>query len=286
MTWDLIKHALFPPAEASSTVTFVYWLALVSFAGFEFFAPQFQDLHRGRRWPTNFFLGLFNMALVPLIPISALWGSQWAKGNGIGLLNLLGSSWWLFAVIATIAIQSFASYATHLLFHKAPWLWRIHRVHHFDTAVDVSTGLRHHPLEMFFTLMIDFPVAIVCGLVPAALIIYGTADAMFALFSHANIRLPVKLDRTLRLMLVTPRIHAIHHSAHKSETDSNYGNVFTIWDRVFRTYCDLRADNPEKIQFGLVELRDLRASDLWWQLKSPIYVMGKVKSGQSARDFG
>lgn len=283
MTWDLIKNAFLPSGEASSTVTLVYWLVLFLFVGLEFFAPQFQDLHRDRRWPTNFGLGLIVMAVIPLTPISALWASQWAQRHGIGLLNLLGDSWWVFAVIATIAIQSFASYATHLLFHKAPCLWRVHRVHHFDTAVDVSTGLRHHPLELLLMLVIDVPVAVVFGLVSWALIIYGTADAMFALFSHANIRLPASLDRTLRLMLVTPRIHAVHHSAHNPETDSNYGNVFTIWDRIFGTYCDLRADRPEAIQFGLVELRDQRASDLWWQLKSPIYAMSKPTPEPSAR---
>ena len=284
MSWDLIQHALFPPGEVSPTITVVYWLVLVLVAGLELLAPQFQDLPRGRRWPANFGLGLINMALIPLIPISALWASQWAQHHGIGFLNFLGESWWLYAVIATIAIQSFASYATHVLFHKAPWLWRVHRVHHFDTAIDVSTGIRHHPLEMLLMVMIDIPIAIVFGLLPWALIMYGTADAMFALFSHANIRLPTRLDRTLRrLLLVTPRIHAVHHSAHKPETDSNYGNVFTIWDKLFRTYSDLRADSPEQIQFGLVELRDQRASDLWWQLKSPLCLLTKSLPVLSAR---
>jgi sterol desaturase/sphingolipid hydroxylase (fatty acid hydroxylase superfamily) len=283
MTWDLIKHALFPSGEGSSTITLAYWLVLALFAGLEFFAPQFQDSHRDHRWPTNFGLGLINMALIPLAPVSALWASEWARRNGIGLLNLLDGSWWLLAAIATIAIQSLASYASHRLFHKTPWFWRVHRVHHFDTAVDVSTGLRHHPLELLLMVLIDVPVAIVFGFLPWALIGYGTADAMFALFSHANIRFPTSLDRTLRLVLVTPRIHAVHHSAHKPETDSNYGTVFTIWDRLFGTYCDLRADCPEKLQFGLAELQDQRASDLWWQLKSPLCLLTKSLPVLSAR---
>jgi sterol desaturase/sphingolipid hydroxylase (fatty acid hydroxylase superfamily) len=283
MTWDLIKQILFPSGEGSSTITFVYWFVLATFAGLEFFAPQFEEAHRDDRWPTNFGLGLINMALLPLAPVSALWASQWAQRNGIGLLNLLDGSWWLLAVIATIAIISFADYAIHLLSHKTPWLWRLHRVHHFDTTVDVSTGLRHHPLELLPALLIGVPVAIVFGLLPWALITYGTADAMFALFSHANIKLPTSLDRALRLILVTPRIHAVHHSAHKSETDSNYGNVFTIWDRLFGTYCDLRADCPEAMQFGLAELQDNRAADLWWQLKSPAYLVTKPMPVLSAR---
>jgi sterol desaturase/sphingolipid hydroxylase (fatty acid hydroxylase superfamily) len=283
MTWDLIKHALFPSGEGSSTITLVYWLVLALFAGLEFFAPQFQVSHRGHRWPTNFGLGLINLTLLPLAPISALWASEWAQHNGIGLLNLLGGSWWLLAAITTIAIQSFANYATHLLFHKTPWLWRVHRVHHFDNVVDVSTGLRNHPVELLPVVLINASVAIMFGLLPWALITYGTAEALFALYSHANIRFPTSLDRTLRLVLVTPRIHAVHHSAHKPETDSNYGGVFTIWDRLFGTYCDLRADCPEKMQFGLAELRDQRVSDLWWQLKSPAYPVTKSTSGLSAR---
>lgn len=283
MTWDLIKHALFPSGEGSPTITLVYWLVLALFAGLEFFAPQFQVSHRGHRWPTNFGLGLINLILLPLAPISALWASEWAQHNGIGLLNLLGGSWWLLAAITTIAILSFTSYATHVLFHKTPWLWRVHRVHHFDNVVDVSTGLRNHPVELLPTLLINVSVAIVFGLLPWALITYGTADALFALYTHANIRLPTSLDRTLRLGLVTPRIHAVHHSAHRPETDSNYGGVFTIWDRLFGTYCDLRADCPEKMQFGLAELQDQRASDLWWQLKSPVCSITKAMSELSAR---
>jgi len=274
MTWDLIKQTLFPSGEgSSSTITLIYWFVLVLFAGFEFFAPQFQDLRRGERWPVNFGLGLINISLIPLAPISVLWASEWAQHNGIGVLNLLNSFWWPLAAIATIVILSFTGYAIHWLFHKTPWFWRVHRVHHFDTAVDVSTGLRHHPLEFMLTLSIDVPIAIAFGVLPWAVITYGIADAMFALFSHANIRLPPSLDRMLRLILVTPSIHAVHHSAHQPETDSNYGTVFAIWDRLFGTYCDLRADCPEKIQFGLTELQDHRASDLWWQLKSPAWMV-------------
>jgi sterol desaturase/sphingolipid hydroxylase (fatty acid hydroxylase superfamily) len=133
----------------------------------------------------------------------------------------------------------------------------------------VSTGLRHHPLEIVLTLLIDSLVAIIFGLLPLALMIYSITELMFALVSHANIRLPTKIDQTLRVFLVTPRIHAIHHSAYRPETDSNYGTVLTIWDRLFGTYSDCRADRPELIQFGLMELQDNRADDLWWQLKSP-----------------
>ena len=268
MTWDVIKQVLFPGSEGSLTLTLVYWFVLTALVGLEFFAPQLGKQQRAQRWPANFGLGLINMALVPLAPISGFLAAGWAKRNGIGILNWL-EVWWLFAAIATIVIQSLAAYATHRLFHSFPWLWRVHRVHHYDTAIDVSTGLRHHPLEVLLTLLIDSLVAIMFGLLPLALMIYSISDLMFALFSHANIKLPAKIDHTLRVIFVTPRIHAIHHSAYQPETDSNFGTVLTIWDRLFGTYSDSRADRPELIQFGLTELQDDRADDIWWQLKSP-----------------
>jgi sterol desaturase/sphingolipid hydroxylase (fatty acid hydroxylase superfamily) len=268
MTWDVIKQVLLPAGEGSVTLALVYWSVLTAFAGLEFFAPQFAKQQRAQRWPANFALGFINMALLPLAPISGFLAAGWAGRNGIGVLNWL-EVWWPFAAIVTVAIQSLAAYATHRLFHSSPWFWRVHRVHHFDTAVDVSTGLRHHPLEIVLTLLIDSLVAIIFGLVPLMLMIYGFIDLMFALFSHANIKLPKKMDQMLRVLFVTPRIHAIHHSSYQPETDSNYGTVLTIWDRLFGTYSDFRAECPEAIQFGLSELQDDRADDLWWQLKSP-----------------
>jgi sterol desaturase/sphingolipid hydroxylase (fatty acid hydroxylase superfamily) len=268
MTWDVIQRTLFPAGEGL-LLAIVYWSVLAGLVGLEFFVPRNQNQNRSQRWPANFGLGAINMALVPLAPISGFLAAEWARRNGVGALNLLDGSWWPIALIGTIVIQSFASYLTHVLFHKSTWLWRIHRVHHFDTVLDVSTGLRHHPVELLLTLLIDSLVAIAFGLMPLALVIYGTTDAMFALFSHANVRLPGKADHLLRGVFVTPRIHAVHHSVNRSETDSNYGNVLTVWDRLFRTYCDTRADAAETMQFGLMELQDGRASDFWWQLKSP-----------------
>jgi sterol desaturase/sphingolipid hydroxylase (fatty acid hydroxylase superfamily) len=210
------------------------------------------------------------MALLPLVPISGILAAEWAQRHNIGLLNLLDGSWWMFAAIATVAIRSLSGYLLHLVLHKIPLLWSIHRVHHFDTTLDVSTGLRNHPLELALVLIVGVPISIIFGLTPWALIAYEAADALFALFSHANVRVPARLDRLLRTVIVTPRWHAMHHSSYRPETDSNYGTVFTIWDRMFRSYCDPSAVYPEPLQFGLLELRDDRTSDLWWQLKSPV----------------
>jgi sterol desaturase/sphingolipid hydroxylase (fatty acid hydroxylase superfamily) len=153
--------------------------------------------------------------------------------------------------------------------HKVPLLWRLHRVHHLDTHLDISTSLRSHPAEYVVNLVIIVPAAIVFGMTPWVLIIYELADTMVSVFSHANLRMPQGLDRWLRWVLVTPNMHSLHHSSYQPETDSNYGSVFTFWDRLFRTYRHAPARSYDELQIGLTEIRDQRAWDLWWQLKSP-----------------
>ncbi len=283
MVGESIKATLWPEMGGSFWLAIGYWSVLVLLAGLEFVVPQIQDMRREHRWPTNFGLGFINLSLAPLSPVSALWAAQWAQSHHVGLLNFLDSTWWPLAAVATIMILSLVGYVVHLVMHKTPWLWRVHRVHHLDTAMDVSTGLRHHPLELVLTLLTDVGAALVFGLMPLALVAYGTADGLFSFFTHANIRLPARLERILRLALVTPRVHALHHSSHQPETDSNYGNVFTIWDRMFGTYGDRRADHPETIQYGLAEIRDTRAGDLWWQLKSPALRLDDVPQSMASR---
>jgi len=270
MNWESIRDTLWPGIDTSFWLAVAYWAILVLLAGFELLVPQLLESKRDQRWPTNFGLGFIVMAFVPLSPVSALLVADWARNHHVGLLNMLDDSWWPLAALATFTIQSLVSYVTHFVEHKVPWLWRLHRVHHLDTAIDVSTGVRHHPVEFFVTLAFDIFAVIVFGLMPWALILYGTIDGIFSLLTHANIKYPQRVDHALRLILVTPRIHAIHHSSYQPETDSNYGGLFTVWDRVFGTYNDRRADRPHAIQYGLSEVQDDRAADFWWQLKSPV----------------
>ena len=271
MTWDVIKQVLFPAGEGSVTLTFIYWSVLTALLGLEFFAPQFAKQQRAQRWPANFGLGLINMALVPLAPISGFLAAGWAKRNGIGVLN------WLDCGGCSRRLPRWRSRALRAMqrtvFFTAP---------HGFGAFTVSTILTLPwtcPLDCatirlnYAYVLIDSLVAIIFGLLPLALMIYGITELMFALFSHANIKLPGKMDQMLRVFFVTPRIHAIHHLSYQPETDSNYGTVLMIWDRLFGTYSDFRADCPEVIQFGLLELQDDRVDDLWWQLKSPVLIL-------------
>jgi sterol desaturase/sphingolipid hydroxylase (fatty acid hydroxylase superfamily) len=246
-----------------------YWGFLALIAGLEYFFPGFQRLpRRGKRWPMNLGLGLLNVLLAPLAPVSVVWGAQWAQTHEQGLLNFVGGPWWI-ALTATLVIRSFVGYAIHVLSHKVPLFWRLHRVHHLDTHVDVTTTLRTHPLELALAFLILLPVTIALGLTPWILAVYEIVQGVAGLLSHANLRLPERLDRSLRWIFVTPNMHCLHHSSYQPETDSNYGQIFSVWDRLFGTYSAAPSGGYDAMEMGLKEVRDERVNDLWWQIKSP-----------------
>ena len=166
--------------------------------------------------------------------------------------------------------------------HKVPALWRLHRVHHCDTGFDVSTALRAHPGEMLANALLVAPFAIVFGLNPIVLVAYELCEAVANLVTHMNLRLAPALDRCLGLLLVTPAMHCIHHSAHRPETDSNYGVLFTLWDRAFRTYRGEPDRSYEAMQLGLLEVGEAHAADLLWQLQSPWRDYPEVVVGDAA----
>jgi sterol desaturase/sphingolipid hydroxylase (fatty acid hydroxylase superfamily) len=248
----------------------LFWPILFAVAAAEMWRP----LHTGRveppgRIPANIGLGLINAGLVTIVPLSTVFAAGWAAAQGIGLFNNVALPFALVAA-ATVAIRSIANYAVHRLSHAVPLLWRIHRVHHADTALDLSTGLRNHPLELAVVVPLLAGAAIVFGLDPWVLMVYEAIALPFALWSHANLRLPPPLDRALRWLLVTPAMHHVHHSARQAETDSNYGDVFSVWDRLFGTYTALDEACLRQVRFGLGEAHDRRAAHLGAQLLSPI----------------
>ena len=154
--------------------------------------------------------------------------------------------------------------------HKVSWFWRLHRVHHLDTELDVSTTVRFHPLEFAVALLIGIPLVLVFGLTLWILLLYELLDAVVTLFSHANIRLPMAVDRVLRFIIVTPDLHRIHHSSWQPETDSNFSAVFPIWDIVFGTFRTQTRAPQETMELGLEEIRDERANRMMWLLASPL----------------
>ncbi|MSO89251.1 MAG: sterol desaturase family protein, partial [Rhodospirillaceae bacterium] len=147
-------------------------------------------------------------------------------------------------------------------------------VHHTDVQMDVSTTVRFHPLELVVSMPVLLGMAMLLGIPPLALILYELLDAAMAVFTHANVRLPDRVDRALRLVLVTPAMHRLHHSAHQPETDSNYGAILTWWDRLFGTYRVRPPAELSTIRLGLEEWRDRRTASLWWLLRLPFASAG------------
>jgi sterol desaturase/sphingolipid hydroxylase (fatty acid hydroxylase superfamily) len=265
--------------SATNVAWFVgFWLFVVFLLGLERRVPAFQgDPERTDRWPTNFGLGVLNAGLLVITPVSTISAAEWASRAGVGLLNEISMPLWL-SICLTLAVYSLVVYLIHIIEHKISWLWRLHRVHHLDTHLDVSTSQRHHPLELLLNMLILIAVTIVFGLMAWVVVIFESTEATIDFFLHANVRLPESVDRIVRWVLVTPNMHSLHHSSHEPETDSNYGSVFTVWDRLFGTYRAQPAWGYGKLQIGLKEIRDDRAWNFWWQMKSPALSLTRLGS--------
>jgi sterol desaturase/sphingolipid hydroxylase (fatty acid hydroxylase superfamily) len=225
-------------------------------------------MHRRTRWWTNTLLTALNVVVLSLLPVSFFGVAIWSQQHGLGLLanTALPAGG---AVAATLLGRGFISWCTHYLNHKVPVLWRVHRVHHLDTELDVTTTVRFHPLEFVVGLVIGAPIVVLLGLTPWVLLFYEILDAGVTLFSHANVRIPAGLDRVLRYVIVTPDLHRIHHSAWVTETDSNFSAVFPIWDIVLGTFRAESREPQERMTLGL-EVRDGREQRLGWLLTSPM----------------
>jgi len=247
----------------------LFFSGLVLFALLEALRPRRTGPRdRRRRWPTNGALTALTIAVLPLVPISFIAAGAWAESRGLGLLNQGAWPTWA-VVVVTLLVRGLVSTGTHWLNHKVPWLWRLHRVHHLDTEVDVSTTVRFHPLEMLVNPFIGVPVIVAFGLSPWVLAFYELLDVAVTLFSHSNLRLPGAVDRWLRYVIVTPDLHRVHHSTWQPETDSNFGAVFPVWDLVLGTFRAAPRDGHERMELGLAELRGTDAQRLLPLLLSP-----------------
>lgn len=271
--WDAVRDlfGIWLQPDPWTLLFIAYWGVFAAIAWLETRRPAFSAPPvRERRWPTNIALGLINMLLLPLLPLSAVIGATWAQSRGWGLLNLVEAPLWI-AALATLAIRSLVEYVFHVLMHKVPLLWRLHRVHHSDAHLDVTTAIRDHPLEIVALVATLALAGAAFGLNIWVLIAYELAESVISLAAHANLRLPERVDRVVRWVFITPNMHSLHHSAYQPETDSNYGQVFSIWDRLFGTYSAAPHAGYQSMRIGLDEIQDERASDFWWQIRSPIY---------------
>ena len=187
----------------------------------------------GLRRRRNLTVSLLNFLLGGLAAAAMLAASAWIATTGRGLTAWPGSA---FAVIAGVLLLDMTDYWRHRVSHKWPLLWRLHRVHHTDPRIDLTTALRGHPIEQLMRPLFVVGAVVVFGIPRLAVLIYPLLGLPVLLFQHANVRLPAPLDRALVWLISTPSMHLVHHSRRTVETDSNYATGLTLWDRLFGTY--------------------------------------------------
>ncbi|MDM7933188.1 sterol desaturase family protein [Tabrizicola sp.] len=250
----------------------VFFCVLAALAALERLAPRRAMVQpRARRWFTNLALVVIDTltvrALAFALPILAVAAAVDAGQLGLGLFNSLQWPLWLELLLAVL-IFDFAIWLQHLITHKVPLFWRFHCVHHADRDFDVTTALRFHPVEIAASALLKVGLVYVIGPSALAVIVFEILLNATAMFNHANLRLPLGLDRVVRLVLVTPDMHRVHHSVHRHEHDSNYGFSLSVWDRIFRTYVPQPAAGHDDMTVGL-EWQDDRPMKLGWALWLP-----------------
>jgi len=208
------------------------------------------------RWSNNIGLLVLNSIVLRLLFPAAAVGIAYSVGEaGWGLFNLLSLPFWVEVAMAVLLLD-LAIYLQHLMMHQVPLLWRLHRVHHADLDIDLTTGSRFHTIEILLSMLIKWLVIAALGPALLAVLIFEILLNGMALFNHANVRLPRTVDRVMRYLLVTPDMHRVHHSILRNETNSNYGFNLSVWDRCFRTYIDQPARGHEGMKIGIPEFRD------------------------------
>lgn len=201
-------------------------------------------------------------------PVLAVGFAAQMETAGFGLLNMLALPVWIEIVLAVLVLD-LVIYLQHRAFHAVPLLWRLHKVHHADLDLDVTTGLRFHPIELALSMLIKFAAIAALGAAPLAVLIFELLLNGLAMFNHANIRIPAPIERVLRLAVVTPDMHRVHHSVVRAETDSNFGFNMPWWDRLLGTYRSMPEAGYRDMTIGLPEYPQRRPHSLWWMLALP-----------------
>ena len=201
-------------------------------------------------------------------PTGALGFALFAEGRGWGLFNLVTLPLWLEFLLALILLD-LAVYLQHRLFHHVPALWRLHRMHHADTDLDVTTGARFHPVEILVSLGIKLLTIFPLGAAPPAVLLFEIALNASSMFNHSNVRVAPAIERLLRWLVVTPDMHRVHHSVVRRETDSNFGFNFPWWDRLFGTYRSQPEAGHDAMTLGIGQFRDPRERRLGRMLTQP-----------------
>jgi sterol desaturase/sphingolipid hydroxylase (fatty acid hydroxylase superfamily) len=249
-------------------------LVFAAMAGAEVLRPRRRRLMpRLARWTTN--LGTIAVSSAALRGLAALPGpliaiavARQAELAGVGLFNVVALPAWLEIALAVVALD-FAVWTQHLASHRVPVLWRLHRVHHADRDIDLTTGIRFHPVEMVASMLYKSAWVAALGASPLAVLVFEIILNATSLFNHANLDLPAPVDRALRLFVVTPDMHRVHHSIDSAEHHRNFGFALSIWDRVLGTYVAQPKLGHTGMIIGLPEMQDERPARLGWVLTAP-----------------
>ncbi len=224
---------------------------------------------RGRRWLTNWGLVIVNSVTVRfLTPVLAVTWATTVAGNDWGVLNWLGLPFWLEVIIGVVVLDMLI-YWQHVASHHFPLLWRMHKIHHADRDIDVTTGARFHPLEIVLSMFYKLLCIALLGPAAMAVFLFEVILNASAMFNHSNVRLTPLMDSYMRAFIVTPDMHRVHHSVRINETNSNYGFFLSLWDKLFGSYIAQPADGHESMQIGLKEYQNDQPTSLWWSLQEP-----------------
>ena len=253
-----------------------YFMILPIMAGWEALSPRGELKHSLRqRWFANFTLFISSVAVIRwFAPVLCAGLAVFMAERGIGLFNMIADlpEWLVFAV--SFLVIDLTRYCMHVLLHRVPLFWRFHRLHHTDQDFDFTTSIRFHPFELVLAVLFNFSIIALLGIPPEAVILTEAIAFLVNTANHGNVRIAPFIDRILRLVIVTPDMHRIHHSTRRQEFDANLGGLLSWWDRLFGTYVAKPSGGHGKMQMGLPDFQDDRHLTLRWMLAIPFLPMG------------
>ncbi len=239
-------------------------------------------LSRPRRWARNLGLALVDTLVARLLLPAGVVGVAWyAAERGWGLFAAVAAAPLVAGIVSFLALD-LTIYLQHRLFHAVPALWRVHRVHHADGELDVSTGQRFHPVEIALSLGIQSAAVVALGAPPLSVLLFQAVLNATSLFTHANLALAAALERPLRWLVVTPALHRIHHSAAPGESDWNFGFNLVAWDRLFGTLREAPEAGEERLEIGLADLTRGERETFAWLLALP-FVRRRIRAAREQR---
>jgi sterol desaturase/sphingolipid hydroxylase (fatty acid hydroxylase superfamily) len=256
--------------EALTTVQKLIWIfiCLIFFWTLELIIPLVKhNYSKLKHDGINLVFFSFLMVINVVIGIITVGVFYWIDQAQFGVLNWVQLPVWVELTIALIALDFVSQYLAHYMLHRVKWMWKLHMVHHSDTKVDATTGTRQHPVEYILREGFAITTIIIFGMPVAYYLLYRMVTIFFTYWTHANIELPGWLDKTLSLVIITPNAHKFHHHFERPWTDTNFGNVLSIWDRMFGTFV---YENPKDIKYGLDVVDESKDENIGYQLGLPL----------------